>query len=63
MYFLVFFILCPQVALQFPDELLADSVAVISKLKEALPTLSFYILADTSYGSCCVDLIAAKHYR
>lgn len=25
------------------------------------PPLMFYILADTSYGSCCVDEVAAQH--
>lgn len=26
-----------------------------------LPLRNFYILADTSYGSCCVDEVAAQH--
>lgn len=40
---------CSQVALQFPDELLVDSVAVaveIERYSNAKP----YILGDTSYG-------------
>ncbi|XP_067932326.1 2-(3-amino-3-carboxypropyl)histidine synthase subunit 2-like [Watersipora subatra] len=52
-----------KVALQFPDELLPDSVFVIKILQQHLPQISFYILADTSYGSCCVDLVAAQHYN
>ena len=28
---------------------------------EDLPTVRLYILADTSYGACCVDEIAAEH--
>lgn len=28
---------------------------------ENLPTVRLYILADTSYGACCVDEIAAEH--
>ncbi|KAI8071264.1 putative diphthamide synthesis protein-domain-containing protein [Gongronella butleri] len=50
-----------KVALQFPDELLADSDAVLSLLKARLGTVEFYILADTSYGSCCVDEVASQH--
>ncbi|XP_023121109.1 2-(3-amino-3-carboxypropyl)histidine synthase subunit 2 [Amphiprion ocellaris] len=49
-----------KVALQFPDELLGDSVAVseeIQKNSDATP----FILGDTSYGSCCVDEVAAEH--
>ncbi|KAM3593162.1 uncharacterized protein V6R79_006953 [Siganus canaliculatus] len=49
-----------KVALQFPDELLVDSVPVaevIEKNSDAKP----FILGDTSYGSCCVDEVAAEH--
>lgn len=30
---------------------------------DAAWTVRFYILADTSYGSCCVDEIAADHVK
>lgn len=40
---------CRQVALQFPDELLADSAAVAAKMEEATGS-KMYILGDTSYG-------------
>lgn len=52
-----------RVALQFSDELLEDSVKVYQRLKELTDdeALEFYILADTSYGSCCVDEVAALH--
>uniref|UniRef100_A0A8C5QA33 2-(3-amino-3-carboxypropyl)histidine synthase subunit 2 n=1 Tax=Leptobrachium leishanense TaxID=445787 RepID=A0A8C5QA33_9ANUR len=49
-----------RVALQFPDELLAHSVTVARKLEEATAAKT-YILGDTSYGSCCVDEVAAEH--
>lgn len=39
----------PQVALQFPDELLVDSVSVAQQLEENTNAKT-YILADTSYG-------------
>ncbi|XP_075037757.1 2-(3-amino-3-carboxypropyl)histidine synthase subunit 2 [Mixophyes fleayi] len=49
-----------KVALQFPDELLVDSVSVARKLEDATGA-KMYILGDTSYGSCCVDEVAAEH--
>ncbi|THH32708.1 hypothetical protein EUX98_g1435 [Antrodiella citrinella] len=53
-----------RIALQFPDELLHDSVPIYRSLKGRLPSDSgceLYVLADTSYGSCCVDEVAAQH--
>ncbi|XP_067846180.1 2-(3-amino-3-carboxypropyl)histidine synthase subunit 2 isoform X2 [Heptranchias perlo] len=49
-----------KVALQFPDELLIDAAAIISKL-EKNTNVKLFILGDTSYGSCCVDEVAAEH--
>ncbi|XP_074642007.1 2-(3-amino-3-carboxypropyl)histidine synthase subunit 2-like [Tubulanus polymorphus] len=51
-----------RVSLQFPDELLCDSTAVCQRLQEACNSVEFFILGDTSYGSCCVDEVAAQHY-
>ncbi|KAJ7471988.1 putative diphthamide synthesis protein-domain-containing protein [Mycena latifolia] len=51
-----------RVALQFPDELLHDSVPIYRRLKGAIGSgRELYVLADTSYGSCCVDEVAAQH--
>ncbi|KAH6720980.1 putative diphthamide synthesis protein-domain-containing protein [Leptodontidium sp. MPI-SDFR-AT-0119] len=63
-----------RVALQFPDGMLGVAGRVVgaleggySKTKTANTDpdqnqrIRFYILADTSYGSCCVDEIAAEH--
>uniref|UniRef100_A0A8B9RRU2 2-(3-amino-3-carboxypropyl)histidine synthase subunit 2 n=1 Tax=Accipiter nisus TaxID=211598 RepID=A0A8B9RRU2_9AVES len=50
----------PQVALQFPDELLADAAAVAARM-EAATGAEMYVLGDTTYGSCCVDEVAAEH--
>ncbi|KAJ1537776.1 Diphthamide biosynthesis protein 2, partial [Nowakowskiella sp. JEL0078] len=51
-----------KVALQFPDEYLFDAPFVVSKLQKLCPEgTSFYILADTTYGSCCIDEVAAEH--
>ncbi|KAM4533522.1 2-(3-amino-3-carboxypropyl)histidine synthase subunit 2 isoform 1-T2 [Odontesthes bonariensis] len=49
-----------KVALQFPDELLGDSVAVARQI-ETNSNAKPFILGDTSYGSCCVDEVAAEH--
>ncbi|KAJ7119648.1 putative diphthamide synthesis protein-domain-containing protein [Mycena epipterygia] len=51
-----------RVALQFPDELLHDSVPLYRRLKAGIGSgRELYVLADTSYGSCCVDEVAAQH--
>ncbi|KAH0835596.1 putative diphthamide synthesis protein [Lanmaoa asiatica] len=51
-----------RVALQFPDELLHDAVPVYRLLKRNVGTAhDLYVLADTSYGNCCVDEVAAQH--
>ncbi|KAI9332361.1 putative diphthamide synthesis protein-domain-containing protein [Obelidium mucronatum] len=56
-----------NIALQFPDELLAYSTDVAllldqrSNAPDATVKRTFYILADTTYGSCCVDEVAAEH--
>ncbi|KAI0028210.1 putative diphthamide synthesis protein-domain-containing protein [Vararia minispora EC-137] len=51
-----------RTALQFPDELLPDSVPIYRALKRRLETdRELYVLADTSYGSCCADEVAAQH--
>ncbi|CAL1702605.1 unnamed protein product [Somion occarium] len=51
-----------RIALQFPDELLHDSMPIFRSLKRHLGEgKELYVLADTSYGSCCVDEVAAQH--
>ena len=51
------------VALQFPDSLLPDAREVQKQLKERLSGQRerVFVLGDTSYGSCCVDEVAAQH--
>lgn len=49
-----------KVALQFPDDLLVDSVQIASQIEKETGA-KLYILGDTSYGSCCVDEVAAEH--
>ncbi|XP_075229879.1 2-(3-amino-3-carboxypropyl)histidine synthase subunit 2-like isoform X2 [Lycorma delicatula] len=49
-----------KVSLQFPDSLLCDSVEVSLWLEKQI-CRKLYILGDTSYGSCCVDEVAAEH--
>ncbi|XP_026461542.1 2-(3-amino-3-carboxypropyl)histidine synthase subunit 2 [Ctenocephalides felis] len=50
------------VCLQFPDKLLIDTSQILLQLKQKV-TSKLYILGDTSYGSCCVDEIAAEHVK
>ncbi|KAI0739403.1 diphthamide biosynthesis protein [Daedaleopsis nitida] len=51
-----------RIALQFPDELLPHSVPIFRLLKSRIHSnRELYVLADTSYGSCCVDEVAAQH--
>ncbi|CAO3652067.1 unnamed protein product [Cunninghamella echinulata] len=50
-----------KVALQFPDDMLANAASVARILKENTDQTAYFILADTSYGSCCVDEVAAQH--
>ncbi|EPX72338.1 diphthamide biosynthesis protein [Schizosaccharomyces octosporus yFS286] len=49
-----------SVALQFPDEHLADAGRVASLISEQVDA-NVQVLADTNYGSCCVDEVAAEH--
>ncbi|XP_055901991.1 2-(3-amino-3-carboxypropyl)histidine synthase subunit 2 [Eupeodes corollae] len=49
-----------NVCLQFPDNYLPFSVRISDSLKSECKT-NVFVLADTSYGSCCVDEIAAAH--
>ena len=39
----------------------AEGLDSLDLSPEDLPTVRLYILADTSYGACCVDEIAAEH--
>lgn len=64
-----------RVALQFPDDLLKDSTRVVSALREKLQSLKdsdsgssmngeemgLFVMADTMFGSCCVDEVGASH--
>lgn len=38
-----------------------NAVETLSTTAEMLPAVRLYILADTSYGACCVDEVAAEH--
>ncbi|KYN02549.1 Diphthamide biosynthesis protein 2 [Cyphomyrmex costatus] len=49
-----------QVCLQFPDDLLPNSVEVALRLEKVVGQ-KVYIIGDTTCGSCCVDEITAQH--
>ncbi|KAJ3129087.1 Diphthamide biosynthesis protein 2 [Nowakowskiella sp. JEL0407] len=43
-------------------EYLSESTLVVKQLQSlTAKQASFYVLADTTYGSCCVDEVAAEH--
>lgn len=60
---------------QFPDNLLKDSTRVVTALRKRLLSLKkidvsesgheadvgLFVMADTAYGSCCVDEVGASH--
>ncbi|KAF8041563.1 hypothetical protein BT93_A0224 [Corymbia citriodora subsp. variegata] len=64
-----------RVALQFPDDLLKDSTKVVRALYTKLASLKassdeeirgdgdvgLFVMADTTFGSCCVDEVGASH--
>lgn len=51
-----------RIALQFPDSLLPYSSRICEILESGCgPLCKLYVLADTSYGACCVDEVAAEH--
>lgn len=54
-----------RLALQFPDSWLPFATTVVRLLTSVAAQESFalqcFVLADTSYGSCCVDRVAAQH--
>ena len=66
-----------RVALQIPDDLLHDAVNLAAALErrcvasgdaatasggDAVPPTRVFVLADTTFGSCCVDEVAAAHH-
>ncbi|XP_073819985.1 diphthamide biosynthesis 2 [Musca autumnalis] len=54
-----------RVCLQFPDNYLKCSETIAAYIRQTFSAttddVKTFILADTSYGSCCVDEIAAAH--
>ncbi|GAX13042.1 hypothetical protein FisN_2Hh523 [Fistulifera solaris] len=52
-----------RIALQFPDELLGDAPEVCWALEERLPKALIFCLGDTTYASCCPDVVAAAHLQ
>ena len=50
-----------SVALQLPDALLPASFALCAALSAGVVGTRFAVLADTSWGECCVDEVAAGH--
>ncbi|XP_070502649.1 2-(3-amino-3-carboxypropyl)histidine synthase subunit 2 [Chironomus tepperi] len=51
-----------KICLQFSDDILHLAVQIESELAKHVDS-HIFILADTSYGSCCIDEIAASHMQ
>ncbi|KAJ3014090.1 Diphthamide biosynthesis protein 2 [Thoreauomyces humboldtii] len=49
-----------RISLQFPDDRLGDAADVSAVLREQTGK-QIFVLADTTFGSCCIDEIAAEH--
>ncbi|XVE64017.1 hypothetical protein DITRI_Ditri07aG0067600 [Diplodiscus trichospermus] len=53
-----------RVALQFPDDMLKYSTNVVTSLRNELGSgnkVGLFVMADTTFGSCCVDEVGASH--
>ena len=50
-----------KIAVQISDNLLEFSVSIIKILQKEFPTKLFFVIAETSYGICCADEVAAQH--
>lgn len=51
--------ICGKICLQFSDDLIPFSAAILDDLKKGITsTVQLCILGDTSYGSCCVDEVS-----
>eukprot|EP00033_Pygsuia_biforma_P000848 GCRY01000986.1.p2 GENE.GCRY01000986.1~~GCRY01000986.1.p2 ORF type:complete len:492 (-),score=40.41 GCRY01000986.1:188-1663(-) len=51
-----------KIALQIPNEILKYSTRIFQYIQQNVGG-SVCILADTTYGSCCIDEIGAEHYH
>lgn len=51
------------IGLQFPDELLPSSVGVYRALQKEIGAsgAQAYVLADSTYGACCPDVLSCLH--
>mmetsp|Transcript_53704 Transcript_53704/g.85458 ORF Transcript_53704/g.85458 Transcript_53704/m.85458 type:complete len:488 (+) Transcript_53704:47-1510(+) len=50
-----------RIAVQFPDDLLADAPMMLSRLHRQLPGRKVFALGDSTYGSSSVDEVGAQH--
>jgi diphthamide biosynthesis enzyme Dph1/Dph2-like protein len=52
-----------KIALQISDELLDLSISLTKTLLKEFPDIFFFSVAETSYGQCCADEVAAQHLK
>lgn len=51
-----------RICLQFSDEIINYSVEIEKQLKKHIDS-NVFLLADTSYGSCCVDEVRRENFH
>jgi len=51
-----------RIAVQFPDELLAEAPLTVAVLQQRLRGRLVFVLGDSTFGSSCVDEVGALHY-
>ena len=52
-----------KVAVQISDNLLQNTISLIKLLQKEFPLKFFFTVAETSYGACCADEVAAQHLK
>ena len=52
-----------KIAVQISDSLLNNSVKIVKSLQNEFPNKFFFVIAETSYGVCCADEVAANHLK
>lgn len=52
-----------NIAIQISDQYLDLSIAITRTLQLSFPNRFFFTIAETSYGQCCADEVAALHLK
>jgi diphthamide biosynthesis protein 2 len=52
-----------KIAIQFSDNILDTTIRLTRILQKEFPSKFFFTVAETSYGICCADEVAALHLQ